>query len=82
MIAPIRSDVPKLALTAAEAAEALGVSERHITALVARDEIPHAYLGHRIIFPLEPLQEFLRSKCERFLPPGQQEAAQLPREAS
>lgn len=31
MIAQARVDVPKLALTAAEVAEALGVSERHIT---------------------------------------------------
>ena len=42
MIAPIKSDVPKLALSAAEAAEALGgVSERHLTALVAKDAVPH-----------------------------------------
>lgn len=81
MIAPIRSHIPRLALTAAEAAEALGVSERHITALVGRNEIPHAYLGHRIVFPVDPLREFLKSKCERFLPPGQHEAARGSREA-
>lgn len=81
MIAPIPSDVPKLALTAAEAAEALGVSERHITALVARDEIPHLRLGHRVVFPLDVMREFMRGRCERFLPPGQQDVAQNPREA-
>lgn len=81
MIASIPTDVPKLALTAAEAAEALGVSERHITALVGRDEIPHVRLGHRVVFPTEVLREFLRGKCERFLTPGQLEAAPIAREA-
>lgn len=69
MIAPFHSDVPKLALTAAEAAEALGVSERHVTTLVARDELPHVRLGHRIVFPVDVLRDFMRGQCERFLPP-------------
>ena len=59
--------LPKLALTAAEAAEALGVSERHLTSLVSRDEVPHVRLGHRVVFPVEVLREFMRGKCLRFL---------------
>lgn len=79
MIAQPRVNVPKLALTAAEAAEALGVSERHLTSLVSRDEVPHVRLGHRIVFPIDVLRDFMRGQCERFLAP-QQEARVTPGE--
>ena len=61
-----QTDVVKLALGAAEAAEALSVSERHLTALVAADAIPHVRLGNRILFSPDVLRAWFREQNQRF----------------
>ena len=52
----------RLALTVAEAAAALGVSERHLRQLLP--EIPHLHVGRRVVIPVEPFREYLRARCE------------------
>ena len=59
-------DAPRLdtriALTIQEAANAVGVSKRHLQGLLP--EIPHAYLGARIVIPVRPFEEWLRKRAE------------------
>jgi excisionase family DNA binding protein len=63
MIAPSRLPEPqpfRLALRADECADALGISERTLAAMVAADAIPHVYVGKRNLrFPVAALQKWL-----------------------
>ena len=52
----------RLALTVPEAAAAMGVSERHLRSMLP--EIPHVYLGGRVVIPVEPLREWLRAQAQ------------------
>jgi excisionase family DNA binding protein len=67
MIAPAASTVPRLALTAAEAAESLGVSERHLQALAVAGSVPSVMLGQRRVFPVGAWEDFLRRRCTQWL---------------
>lgn len=50
----------RLALRPAEAAEAMGISERHMRQLLP--EVPHCRLGGAIVIPIEPLREWLKER--------------------
>jgi excisionase family DNA binding protein len=52
----------RLALTVAEAAQVLGVSERHIRNLLP--ELPHVYLGGRPVIPVDPLKDWLATQAK------------------
>ena len=52
----------RLALRPKEAADALGVSERTLRALLP--EIPHLRFGTSVLIPVEPLREWLRERAE------------------
>lgn len=52
----------RLALSVPEAAQALGISERHLRALLP--EIPHVVLGKRIVIPVEPLRSWLAERAK------------------
>ena len=39
-----------------------GVSERHLRTMLA--EVPHVYLGGRVVIPVEPLREWLRGPLQ------------------
>ena len=52
----------RLALTVAETAAALGVSERHLRDLLP--EIPHTRLGGRVVIPIEPMQKWLADQTK------------------
>ena len=52
----------RLALTVPEAAAAVGVSERHLRAMLA--EIPHLRLGNRVVIPVEPFRDWLRERAQ------------------
>ena len=47
----------RLALGIADAARALGISERHLRAHLS--EIPHVRIGGRLVFPVEVLKSWL-----------------------
>ncbi len=49
----------RLAFSPKEAAMKLGVSERHLRGLIARDEIRTVRLGARILIPADALRELL-----------------------
>ena len=51
----------RLALTLAEAAKALGVSERHLRTILP--EIPHLHVGSRVVIPVDALREWLRTQA-------------------
>jgi excisionase family DNA binding protein len=51
----------RLALSLAEAARALGVSERHVREILS--ELPHVHLGRRVVIPLDSLREWLRDRA-------------------
>jgi len=53
----------RLALTVAEAAEAVGVSERHLRSLLP--EIPHLRLGERVVIPVKAFEEWLTDQSRR-----------------
>jgi len=52
----------RLALTVAEAAEAIGVSERHLRSMLS--EIPHTRLGTRVVIPVENLKKWLSERAD------------------
>ena len=54
--------VTRLALTIPEAAKAIGVSQRHLRSMLP--EIPHCYIGSRVVIPLGPFEEWLRKRAE------------------
>ena len=66
MIAPARTPEPmpyRLALTAAETADALGISERTLAAMTAAGEIPHSRIGRRNLrYPVAALQTWLAAQ--------------------
>jgi len=51
----------RLALTVPEAAEAVGVSERHLRSLLP--EIPHTRLGERVVIPVKAFEEWLSEQA-------------------
>lgn len=53
----------RLALRLKEAADALGVSERHLRTLLP--EIPHVHLGSSVRIPVDALREWLREKAQQ-----------------
>ena len=53
--------VGRLALTVTEAARSVGVSERHLRSMLP--EIPHLYLGNRLVIPVKPFEEWLREQA-------------------
>ena len=53
----------RLALSVAEAAKALGVSERHLRSHLS--EIPHVHIGGRVVVPVDAAREWLRDRAVR-----------------
>jgi excisionase family DNA binding protein len=51
----------RLALSVKEAAEVVGVSERHMRDLLP--SIPHFRAGTKVVIPTEPLREWLRDQA-------------------
>jgi len=56
--------VEPLALRPRPAADALGISERHLRALVARGEIHAAKLGRCTVFSVDELKRFLATSMK------------------
>ena len=52
----------RLAPSIPEAAQALGVSEKHLRNL--RCELPVVHLGGRLVVPIDALREWLRAKVK------------------
>ena len=52
----------RLALTVSEAAESVGVSERHLRSLLP--EIPHVHLGGRVVIPVDGFRGWLAERAE------------------
>ena len=53
----------RLALSIAEAAAAVGVSERLMRTLMP--EIPHCRIGNRVVIPVPLLAEWLRKQAQK-----------------
>ena len=56
--------VPKLALSISEAAEALALSARTVEELVKRGELPVKRVGRRVLLPVTALQVWLDEATE------------------
>jgi excisionase family DNA binding protein len=52
----------RLALSPKEAAAALGVSERTLRQMLP--ELPHVYMGSRVVIPVRLLEEWLRTRAQ------------------
>ena len=52
----------RLGLSVAEAARAIGVSERHLRQSLP--EIPHLHVGRRVVIPTESFREWLRTRAQ------------------
>ncbi len=68
----------RLALSVPETATALGVSERHLRDLLP--EIPHTYLGKRIVIPVEQVRKWLADRTKIELNQVDEAAADILRE--
>lgn len=55
-------DMPKLALTVPELADALGIGRNAAYTLCETEGFPSVRIGKRIVVPIQPLQEWLRAK--------------------
>ncbi len=67
-------EVPRLALRAAEAAQALGVSEGTLWAWVRMGVVPCVRIGGVNLFPVRAMQEWLtRAVCLGPLPPPERD---------
>lgn len=68
LVAPIRADVQRrLLVTTAEAAELLSCSEKTVTRLVARKEIPAVKLGPRAVrVSVDSIREFIARQQNTF----------------
>jgi len=53
------AEIPKLALTAKEAAAALSLGERTLWALTNSGEIPSVRMGRKLLYPTHLLIEYL-----------------------
>lgn len=63
IFAPIPIEpVPRVTLSVAEAAKALGLSDRTITSMIAKGEIPVVRIGKRRLIPVDGLREWVASK--------------------
>lgn len=60
--APVLDLSSRFSVTVAELAEALGVSRRFIRDHQA--DIPHVWIGKRILFPVDQVREWLRERAE------------------
>ena len=52
-----RENEERLGLSVAEAARAIGVSERHLRQCLP--EIPHLHMGRRVVIPIDSFREWL-----------------------
>ena len=52
----------RLALTVPEAADAIGVSERHLREMLP--ELPHLRMGTRVVIPVEDLKKWLSQQAD------------------
>lgn len=59
-----QADPPRMALSLAEAATALGLSRRHVENLVKSGQIPSKLLGRRRLIPVAALTKLLEGDNE------------------
>ena len=52
----------RLGLSVAEAARAIGVSERHLRQSLP--EIPHLHVGRRVVIPIDSFREWLSQRAQ------------------
>lgn len=79
-----REPLPVIGLSAPDAAQCIGISERTLRELTARGEVPHVRIGTRIIYPVKPLTDWLNGKaacCDESLPSPVEADVQLACEA-
>jgi len=64
----MKSNTPQsptpLALRPREAAQALGISERHLWTKTNLKEIPHFRIGRAILYPVHLLEKYLTEQAE------------------
>jgi len=53
----------RLALTASEAAKAIGIGKRLLWSMTNRGDIPHARIGRRVIYPIAALEAWLDAQA-------------------
>jgi excisionase family DNA binding protein len=55
--------VPRVTLSVAEAAKALGISDRTVTTLISEGKIPNVKVGGRRLIPVDALREFVKEQA-------------------
>jgi hypothetical protein len=70
----------RLALTIREAAAAVGVSERHLRAILS--QVPHCRLGGRVVVPVEPFRGWLAEQAALEAAHAESEAQRVDRIAN
>ena len=56
--------VPRVTLSVAEAAKALGISDRTVTTLISEGKIPNVRVGKRRLIPVDGLREWAKNRTE------------------
>ncbi len=71
----------KLLLSEREAAQALGVSSRHLFTLRKRGEIPFVRMGNRVLYPVRALERWIeqQSVCSHAVSTGTETSCGPPR---
>lgn len=57
--------VPRLALRPAEAADAIGISERTLRSWLRERQIPHVRIGNLTLFPIDALRGWLAAEAAK-----------------
>lgn len=60
----MRTDTEKLALSAAEAAQLIGVSKPTVYLLCKRDDFPSFYVGGRLLISRRGLEEWIEQQAK------------------
>ncbi|MFO0897985.1 MAG: helix-turn-helix domain-containing protein [Pirellulales bacterium] len=60
----MKAEYEPLALRPREAAKALGVSDRTLWSWTHHGDIPHLRIGRTVLYPVEGLQAWLRSRSQ------------------
>lgn len=55
----------RLALTRAEAARSIGISERLLWSMTIAGKVPHVRVGRRVLYPKQELREWLSSQAKK-----------------
>ncbi len=63
------NDLAPIALRVKDAARLIGISVRHVRALIEAGKLPHVHLGSAVVIPVDALRDHLNRQAEKSVRP-------------